>query len=197
MRQTKPLLLVLAGVMIGAALIIGWAGSALQSIVTVDWDREPQLIVSIREPGSAAEEAVEAISGVAAVIPTSADDLVSMGLDEDTGWNIFQTRTVIIEEGADFDEIKHQVSAIAGLDGYAVRNQERQEEVTWVRSGASGGSVVLDEGKAALVNAVTTWVWPILLLGGIGLAVYGLGVMPVRRPRVPATVHRPPASGHR
>ena len=169
--------------MIGAALVIGWAGSALRTAVTVDWGKEPQLIVSVWDPGSGVEDEVEAIPGVAAVVPATAGDLASMGVDEETGWNLFQARTVIVEEGADFEEIKHRVFAISGLDGYVVRDQEHQEQVTWVRPGASGGSVTLSEAKLAFVTALTTWVWPVLLLAGIGLSVYGLGVIRTRRLR--------------
>jgi hypothetical protein len=172
-NRKRPVLVTIAVVSIGAAIALALASPALRNAVGRD-DGGPHVVVSLSpDPDSRlqAEERLAAIPGIVWVDQTTSDDMVVMGLEPELGWHLADARTLVLGEGAGLDSVRRQALEIGGVHGIAVRDGDH---VRWTLPGSEGGTVFLRAGKVALVEALTTWVWPVLLFAGVALAALAL-----------------------
>lgn len=172
-RQTRPFLLLVAGVLIGAALVLAWASPLLQEFANDFRTSQPKLIVRITPSDADIDARLAAIPGVVQVHPATTYDMESMGLEPGIGWDQDRARTLVVAEGNTLDEVRSRALSTLGVDGAAIRTAEGVE---WQLPGSFGGWVALDGWRESVFRAgTTTWLWTVLLLSGVALAFYGLG----------------------
>lgn len=115
--------------------------------------REPRLMLGTNDAPDALASQLEAIPGVAGVLPARASDLESMYLTSDDGWRLGATLVVQVEEGVDVGLLRDRLTELPGVLGYAERTDFG---MTWrILDGSYGGAAYDRRG-------IIVYLWPLV-----------------------------------